>query len=87
MAHNSRPVNRECAQCHASLRPYYLKDGLCGACRNPESVVVAQPYDSLQDLIDRTRQMPGDRGLLQVCELLLERIQSLETDVLKLSSK
>lgn len=31
----------KCSNCQAELMPYYLKDGMCNACRNPESVMVA----------------------------------------------
>lgn len=31
----------QCKGCQAKLRPYWLKDGKCNACRNPNLVVVA----------------------------------------------
>ncbi len=31
----------KCNQCGAMLKPYWLKDGTCSACRRPESVVAA----------------------------------------------
>lgn len=31
-----------CAQCGALLKPYWLKNGVCGGCRYPHLVVKAQ---------------------------------------------
>ena len=29
-----------CSKCGVSIRPHYLKDGLCYSCRHPESVAI-----------------------------------------------
>jgi hypothetical protein len=34
-------MKKKCSKCGEELRSYWLKDGVCNACRNPESVVVA----------------------------------------------
>lgn len=33
--------NTKCSKCSASLKSYWLKDGICNACRNPQLVVTA----------------------------------------------
>jgi hypothetical protein len=32
-----------CTQCGASLKPYWLRNGVCGGCRDPQSIVVCIP--------------------------------------------
>lgn len=45
----------QCSKCGAALMSYYLKDGVCGGCRNPELVVTSMPVLTnvlLTNLID-----------------------------------
>lgn len=35
-------INIKCLVCKASLRSHWLKDGVCNACRNPDSVIISK---------------------------------------------
>lgn len=36
-------LDTPCSKCGVSLRPYFLKDGICNGCRNPDLIVEAVP--------------------------------------------
>ncbi len=35
-------VKQICSKCNVNLQSYWLKDGICYGCRNPDSIVTAQ---------------------------------------------
>lgn len=45
-------TDKSCKVCGALLAYYWLKDGMCNGCRNPESVVTSIPGMSLLDAIN-----------------------------------
>lgn len=32
---------QSCTQCKAPLKPYWLKNGVCPGCRNPETIIIS----------------------------------------------
>lgn len=39
--HMFKVESSPCVKCGASLRPHWLKDGMCNGCRNPQAVIPA----------------------------------------------
>lgn len=51
MKKSKNKKDQHCTKCNALLRWYFLKNGVCNACRNPASVVTAVVPDSRIKLI------------------------------------
>ena len=43
---------KDCTKCHAKLMHYYVKDGLCNACRNPHLVVTSKVNIVVQEIVN-----------------------------------
>lgn len=45
-------MKKACVKCNAVLQDYWLKDGICNGCRNPDSIVTAK----LMPQLDRSNK-------------------------------